>query len=167
MSDRVSRILRLGSLLIYDVDQESSKYRSIGVGLKRECYVQLQLQRESRPGMGEQMTWRCYLVGPNGTDYELSEDFYPFEGMDEWATSIVEYWVISDYGLSEIVAQWLSQLGNAGIVGLYVSILVSLGALIRKVVPNAWYIVYMTLSDALPLLQLIDIMEICRITEYP
>ena len=95
------------------------------------------------------MTWRCFLVGPNGTDYEMSEDFYPFEGMDEWASSIVEYWVISDYGLSEIVAQWLSQLGNAGIVGLYVSILVSLGALIRKVVPNAWYIVYMTLSDAL------------------
>lgn len=117
--------------------------------------------------MGEQMTWRCFLVGPNGTDYKMSEDFYPFEGMDEWASSIVEYWVISDYGLSEIVAQWLSQLGNAGIVGLYVSILVSLGALIRKVVPNAWYIVYMTLSDALPLLQLIDIMEICRITEYP
>ena len=52
-------------------------------------------------------------------------------------------------------------------MGLYVSILVSLGALIRKVVPHAWYIVYMTLSDALPLLQLIDIMEICRITEYP
>ena len=25
----------------------------------------------------------------------------------------------------------------------------------------------MTLSDALPVLQLIDIMEICRITEYP
>lgn len=35
MSDRISRILRLGSLLIYDVDQDASKYRSIGVGVER------------------------------------------------------------------------------------------------------------------------------------
>lgn len=36
MLDRVSRILRLGSLLIYDVDQDASKYRSIGVSVRRE-----------------------------------------------------------------------------------------------------------------------------------
>lgn len=127
----------------------------------------MQLLRQGQPGDGEQMTWRLFCVGVNGTDYEQSDAFYPFDGMDEWTHDIVEYWVISDYGLTELVAQWLSQLGSVGIVGLYVTIIVSLGALLRKMVPNAWYILYMTLSDALPLLQLIDIMEICRITEYP
>ena len=75
--------------------------------------------------------------------------------------------MISDYGLSEIVSQGLSTLGSVGIVGLYVTILVSLGALIRKIVPEGWSLVYMTISDPLPVLQLIDIMEVCRDSDYP
>ena len=58
-------------------------------------------------------------------------------------------------------------MGSVGIVGLYATILVSLGALLRKIVPPTYNIIFMTLSDPLPLLQLIKIMEICRITEYP
>ena len=61
----------------------------------------------------------------------------------------------------------LSSLGNVGIVGLYATIMVSLGAMIRNVIPTAWSIVYVTLSDPLPLLQLIDVMEVCRKTNYP
>ena len=54
-----------------------------------------------------------------------------------------------------------------GIVGLYATILVSLGAVIRNAIPTAWSIVYITLSDPLPLLQLIDVMEVCRKMKYP
>lgn len=67
----------------------------------------------------------------------------------------------------EIVSQGLSTLGSVGIVGLYVTILASLGAIVRKVVPEGWSIVNMTLSDPLPLLQIIDIMAICRDSDYP
>ena len=61
----------------------------------------------------------------------------------------------------------LSSLGNVGIVGLYATIMVSLGAMIKNVIPTAWSIVYVTLSDPLPLLQLIDVMEVCRMMNYP
>lgn len=54
-----------------------------------------------------------------------------------------------------------------GIVGLYATIMVSLGAMIKNVIPTAWSIVYNTLSDPLPLLQLIDVMEVCRMMNYP
>lgn len=47
------------------------------------------------------------------------------------------------------------------------TILASLGAIVRKVVPEGWSIVNMTLSDPLPLLQIIDIMAICRDSDYP
>ena len=67
----------------------------------------------------------------------------------------------------EFVYEGLSSLGNVGIVGLYATIMVSLGAMIRNVIPTAWSIVYVTLSDPLPLLQLIDVMEVCRKTNYP
>ena len=67
----------------------------------------------------------------------------------------------------ELVSQGLSTLGSVGIVGLYATIVVSLGALIRKVVPVSYNIAFMTLSDPLPLLQLINIMEVCRHTVYP
>lgn len=52
-------------------------------------------------------------------------------------------------------------------MGLYVTILVSLGALVRKIVPEGWSIIHMTLSDPFPLLQLVDIMAICRDSDYP
>ena len=45
--------------------------------------------------------------------------------------------------------------------------MVSLGAIVRNVIPTAWNIVYITLSNPLPLLQLIDVMEVCRLTNYP
>ena len=67
----------------------------------------------------------------------------------------------------EFVYEGLSSLGNVGIVGLYATIMVSLGAMIKNVIPTAWSIVYVTLSDPLPLLQLIDVMEVCRMMNYP
>ena len=67
----------------------------------------------------------------------------------------------------ELVSQGLNTLGSVGIVGLYATIIVSLGALLRKLVPVSYNIIFMTLSDPLPLLQLINIMEVCRVTDYP
>ena len=72
-----------------------------------------------------------------------------------------------EYNCIEIVSQGLSQLGSVGIVGLYVTIMASLGALVRKVIPEGWSIIHMTISDPLPLLQIIDIMAICRDSDYP
>lgn len=117
--------------------------------------------------MNGSLTWKCFNIGKNGTSYIESDPFYSYEELEDWDGEILELWVISDYGLSEIVSQGLSTLGSVGIVGLYVTILVSLGALVRKVVPEGWSIIHLTLSDPLPLLQLIDIMEICRDSEYP
>ena len=117
--------------------------------------------------LGKALTWRCFCAGKNGTEYIEGPDFYPFEGMNEWSESILEFWVIADYGLSELISEGLSQMGSVGIVGLYATIIVSLGALVRKIVPPSYNIAFMTLSDPLPLLQLINVMEICRITNYP
>ena len=66
-----------------------------------------------------------------------------------------------------MVSQGLNTLGSVGIVGLYATIIVSLGALLRKLVPVSYNMIFMTLSDPLPLLQLINIMEVCRVTDYP
>ena len=41
-------------------------------------------------------------MGKNGTEYVDSDEFYPFEGMNEWSDAILEFWTISDYGLTRI-----------------------------------------------------------------
>ena len=153
----IPRVVRLGSTSVYVVDEEVDKYRDVAI----------QLVHDNEEMLPNSLTWRCYCRGKNNTNYIDNSDFYEFDGMDEWTDSILEFWTISDFGLSQLIYQSLSSLGSVGIVGLYATIMVSLGAIVRNVIPTAWNIVYITLSNPLPLLQLIDVMEVCRLTNYP
>ena len=46
------------------------------------------------------LTWKCYNIGKNQTDYKQSNPYYDYHELNDWNGEILEFWVISDYGLS-------------------------------------------------------------------
>lgn len=46
------------------------------------------------------LSWLCYNIGKNQTNYKQSSPYYHYEEVSDWNGEIMEFWVISDYGLS-------------------------------------------------------------------
>lgn len=53
-------------------------------------------------GVDGALTWKCFNIGKNHTNYIESDPFYTYEELEDWNGDIMELWVISDYGLSGI-----------------------------------------------------------------
>ena len=96
----IPRVVRLGSSDLYVVDRETHQYRDVAVLAKIRTYLQIQLVSVVDPDLGKSLSWRCYCVGKNETEYFETSEFYPFEASDDWSDSILEFWTISDYGLT-------------------------------------------------------------------
>ena len=87
------------------------------------------------------------------------------------------FWVINETQLSssrrgessrvELLASSISSLGSASITGLYIIVLVTVGAYFRSfLVPDVTTIMYVTLPDPLPILELICGLYITRTDTY-
>ena len=96
----IPRVVRLGSSDIYVVDRETHLYRDVAVGPEIRIYLYIQHISEVDPDLGRSLSWRCYCIGKNETEYFETSDFYSYDLMNDWSDSILEFWTISDYGLT-------------------------------------------------------------------
>lgn len=132
-------------------DTDTSKFNSL----------ELRLQGRDSLVFGQQFHW---VVSSNT----------PF---DDSFNKSVTFWVINETQLSgsrceessrvELLASSISSLGSASITGLYIIVLVTVGAYFRSfLVPDVTTIMYVTLPDPLPILELICGLYITRIDTY-
>lgn len=132
-------------------DSDESKFNSL----------ELRLQGRNSLVFGQQFHW------------VVSSDT-PF---DDTFDESVTFWVINETQLSgsgavgvsrvELLASSISSLGSASITGLYIIVLVTVGAYFRSfLVPDVTTIMYVTLPDPLPILELICGLYITRIDTY-
>ncbi|KAK8792902.1 hypothetical protein WA158_005066 [Blastocystis sp. Blastoise] len=75
---------------------------------------------------------------------------------------------VSDDTLTDIVAEGLSMIGSVGITGLYITILFTLGSVVKNIlIPRPESILYFTLQDPASILSLLHGLYICRLLKYP
>ena len=134
-----------------EFDTDESKFNSL----------ELRLQGRDSLVFGQQFHW---VVSSNTP-------------LDDSFNESVTFWVINETQLSssrrgessrvELLASSISSLGSASITGLYIIVLVTVGAYFRSfLVPDVTTIMYVTLPDPLPILELICGLYITRIDTY-
>ena len=134
-----------------EFDSDTSKFNSL----------ELRLQGRDSLVFGQQFHWVVSSTTP----------------FDDSFNESVTFWVINETQLSgrrceewsrvELLASSISSLGSASITGLYIIVLVTVGAYFRSfLVPDVTTIMYVTLPDPLPILELICGLYITRIDTY-